>query len=76
MVRLAAYGGLSTAAAAYVVLSAFRQRSNFFAAAVYLSKSNASMMVRVPFYRLPGREAYHNVVMLHLYSCSGTLESS
>lgn len=45
MVRLAAYGGLSSAAAAYVVLSAFRQRSNFFAAAVYLSKSNASMMV-------------------------------
>lgn len=45
MVRLAAYGGLSCLLAGYVVLSSFRQRSNFFSAAVYLSKSNACMMV-------------------------------
>lgn len=45
MVRLAAYGGVSCVLAGYVVFSAFRQRSNFFAAAVYLSKSNACMMV-------------------------------
>ena len=45
MVRLAAYGGVSCVLASYVVLSAFRQRSNFFSAAVYLSKSNACMMV-------------------------------
>ena len=45
MVRLAAYGASSSLLAGYVVLSAFRQRSNFFSAAVYLSKSNACMMV-------------------------------
>ena len=45
MVRLAAYGAGSSLLAGYVVLSAFRQRSNFFSAAVYLSKSNACMMV-------------------------------
>lgn len=44
--RLAAWGAGSTVLAAWTVLSAFRQRSNFYAAAVYLSKSNACMMVR------------------------------
>lgn len=53
MVRLAAYGGVSCLLAGYVVLSAFRQRSNFFAAAVYLSKSNACMMVCFHILSLP-----------------------
>ncbi|GJN90576.1 hypothetical protein Rhopal_003588-T1 [Rhodotorula paludigena] len=43
--RLAAWGAGSTVLAAWTVLSAFRQRSNFYAAAVYLSKSNACMMI-------------------------------
>lgn len=42
--RLAVYGAVSTALAVWTVLNAFRQRSNFYAAAVYLSKSNACMM--------------------------------
>ena len=63
MVRLAAYGSLSCAAAAYVVFSAFRLRSNFFAAAVYLSKSNASMMVRV-------------CLALEFYACSAAAARS
>jgi hypothetical protein len=48
-VGLALYGLISTAAFTWTVVNAFRQRSNFYAAAVYLSKSNACMMVR----RLP-----------------------
>lgn len=44
--RLALYGAVSTVLAVWTVLNAFRQRSNFYAAAVYLSKSNACMMVR------------------------------
>lgn len=43
--RLAAYGGVSTLLAASAILSAFRQRANFYAASVYLSKSNACMMI-------------------------------
>jgi hypothetical protein len=43
--RLVAYGGVSTLSATCAVLAAFRQRANFYAAAVYLSKSNACMMV-------------------------------
>ncbi|BGO91614.1 hypothetical protein NBRC10512_008061 [Rhodotorula toruloides] len=43
--RLALYGAVSTVLAVWTVLNAFRQRSNFYAAAVYLSKSNACMMI-------------------------------
>lgn len=46
--RIATWGLVSTALALGTVLSAFRQRSNFYSAAVYLSKSNACMMVRPP----------------------------
>ncbi|GAA5820133.1 hypothetical protein JCM11251_005497 [Rhodosporidiobolus azoricus] len=43
--RLALYGLVSTTLFAWTVLNAFRQRSNFYAAAVYLSKSNACIMI-------------------------------
>ncbi|KAH9449040.1 hypothetical protein Pst134EB_019878 [Puccinia striiformis f. sp. tritici] len=43
--RLVAYGGASTLSATCAVLAAFRQRANFYAASVYLSKSNACMMI-------------------------------
>ncbi|KAH9811289.1 hypothetical protein DFH28DRAFT_465525 [Melampsora americana] len=43
--RLAVYGAASTLFATSTVLSAFRQRSNFYSASVYLSKSNACMMI-------------------------------
>ncbi|GAA5840369.1 hypothetical protein JCM9279_002360 [Rhodotorula babjevae] len=43
--RIATWGVVSTALALGTVLSAFRQRSNFYSAAVYLSKSNACMMI-------------------------------
>jgi hypothetical protein len=44
--RLTLYGFISTSLFLWTVLNAFRQRSNFYAAAVYLSKSNACVMVR------------------------------
>ncbi|OZJ05982.1 hypothetical protein BZG36_01239 [Bifiguratus adelaidae] len=43
--RLAVYGGISTLLATSVVTTALRQRSNFYAACIYLSKSSACMMV-------------------------------
>lgn len=43
--RVQAYGLVSTTVFVSTVINAFRQRSNFYAAAVYLSKSNACMMV-------------------------------
>jgi E3 ubiquitin-protein ligase synoviolin len=43
--RIQAYGLVSTTIFVSTVINAFRQRSNFYAAAVYLSKSNACMMV-------------------------------
>ncbi|BGP24877.1 E3 ubiquitin-protein ligase synoviolin [Rhodotorula toruloides] len=43
--RLALYGAVSTILAVWTVLNAFRQRSNFYAAAVHLSQSNACMMI-------------------------------
>ncbi|GAA5900819.1 hypothetical protein JCM5296_002192 [Sporobolomyces johnsonii] len=43
--RLQLYGVVSTALFVWTVLNAFRQRSNLYAAAVYLSKSNACMMI-------------------------------
>ncbi|RHZ88591.1 hypothetical protein Glove_22g103 [Diversispora epigaea] len=45
MVRLAVYGGISTLLSLSVVAAAFRQRSNFYAASIYLSKSSACMMI-------------------------------
>lgn len=44
-VRLQLYGLASTAAFVVTVLNAFRQRPNFYSAAVYLSKSSACKMV-------------------------------
>lgn len=44
--RLALYGGLSTLLAVGVIFNAMHQRSNFYAACVYLSKSSACVMVR------------------------------
>lgn len=46
--NLQLYGFVSTVLFMGALLNAFRQRSNFYAAAVYLSKSNACMMVRLP----------------------------
>ncbi|GAA5882481.1 hypothetical protein JCM16303_001758 [Sporobolomyces ruberrimus] len=43
--RMQAYGLVSTTIFVSTVINAFRQRSNFYAAAVYLSKSNACMMI-------------------------------
>ncbi|KFH67493.1 hypothetical protein MVEG_06225 [Podila verticillata NRRL 6337] len=45
MARLAVYGAFSAALAGGVIASAFAQRSNFYAACVYLYQSNACMMV-------------------------------
>ncbi|KAF1800743.1 hypothetical protein V8B55DRAFT_1533240 [Mucor lusitanicus] len=43
--RLAVYGCVSSILAIGVVLSAMHQRSNFYAACIYLSKSSACMMI-------------------------------
>jgi hypothetical protein len=43
--RLAAYGALSTSLATAVILAAFQQRPNFYSACVYLSQSNACLMI-------------------------------
>lgn len=43
--RLQLYGVVSTACFVWAIVNAFRVRSNFYSAAVYLSKSNACMMV-------------------------------
>ncbi|PGG95889.1 hypothetical protein AJ79_09826 [Helicocarpus griseus UAMH5409] len=43
--RLAAYAGVSTALATGVVLKALHQRANFYSACVYLSQSNANLMI-------------------------------
>ncbi|KAI8596186.1 hypothetical protein EDD21DRAFT_328507, partial [Dissophora ornata] len=44
MARLAVYGAISTILAGGVIASAFAQRSNFYAACIYLYRSNACMM--------------------------------
>ncbi|ODQ50776.1 hypothetical protein SAICODRAFT_168950 [Saitoella complicata NRRL Y-17804] len=49
MTRLALYGAVSTALATAVVLGAFMSRPNFYAAAVYLSQSNAHLIVLANF---------------------------
>lgn len=43
--NLQLYGVLSSVIFVATVLNAFRERSNFYSAAVYLSKSNACTMV-------------------------------
>jgi E3 ubiquitin-protein ligase synoviolin len=43
--RLAYYAGASTAAAAACLLKAFHQRPNFYSATVYLSQSNACILI-------------------------------
>lgn len=43
--RLAAYGGISTSLATAIVLAAFQQRPNFYSACVYLSQSNACLLI-------------------------------
>ncbi|TKA24253.1 hypothetical protein B0A50_06017 [Salinomyces thailandicus] len=43
--RLAYYAGASTAAAAACLLKAFHQRPNFYSASVYLSQSNACLLI-------------------------------
>ncbi|KAI8147015.1 hypothetical protein BJV82DRAFT_508777 [Fennellomyces sp. T-0311] len=43
--RLAVYGGFSSLLALGVILNAMHQRSNFYAACVYLSKSSACIMI-------------------------------
>ncbi|KAF9581010.1 E3 ubiquitin-protein ligase hrd1 [Lunasporangiospora selenospora] len=45
MARLAMYGAISTILAGSVIASALAQRSNFYAASIYLYKSNACMMI-------------------------------
>ncbi|KAI8575763.1 hypothetical protein K450DRAFT_136014 [Umbelopsis ramanniana AG] len=43
--RLALYGGVSTLLATAVIVEAFRQRSNFYTACIYLAKSSACMLI-------------------------------
>lgn len=43
--RLAYYAGVSTAAAAACLLKAFHERPNFYSATVYLSQSNACLLI-------------------------------
>jgi len=43
--RLAYYAGASTAAAAACLLKAFHERPNFYSATVYLSQSNACLLI-------------------------------
>lgn len=45
--RLQLYGIVSSTCFVWAIVNAFRVRSNFYSAAVYLSKSNACMMVRL-----------------------------
>ncbi|CAB5391275.1 unnamed protein product [Rhizophagus irregularis] len=45
MVRLAVYGGISTFLTLSIIAAAFRQRANFYAACIYLSKSSACIMI-------------------------------
>ncbi|KAK3113184.1 E3 ubiquitin-protein ligase hrd1 [Teratosphaeriaceae sp. CCFEE 6253] len=45
MVRLGFYAGASTAAAAGCLLKAFHERPNFYSATVYLSQSNACLLI-------------------------------
>ncbi|PKC09177.1 hypothetical protein RhiirA5_475024 [Rhizophagus irregularis] len=45
MVRLAVYGGISTFLTLSIIAAAFRQRPNFYAACIYLSKSSACIMI-------------------------------
>lgn len=45
--RLAAYAGTSALVAAGALLKAFHQRPNFYSATVYLSQSNACVLVGV-----------------------------
>ncbi|CAI2168997.1 16670_t:CDS:10 [Funneliformis geosporum] len=45
MVRLAVYGGISTLLTLSIIAAAFRQRPNFYAACIYLSKSSACIMI-------------------------------
>ncbi|KAG0300723.1 E3 ubiquitin-protein ligase hrd1 [Dissophora globulifera] len=45
MARLAAFGAISAVLAGGVIASAFAQRSNFYAACIYLYRSNACMMI-------------------------------
>lgn len=58
--RLAIYSGVSSLLALGVILNAMHQRSNFYAACLYLAKSSACIMVRV----LQDRQAlypYHSL---------------
>ncbi|WEW58434.1 E3 ubiquitin-protein ligase hrd1 [Emydomyces testavorans] len=45
MMRLTAYAGVSLSLAATVILKALHQRANFYSACVYLSQSNANLMI-------------------------------
>ncbi|KAI9886182.1 MAG: hypothetical protein M1823_002034 [Watsoniomyces obsoletus] len=45
--RLLAYAGTSTVLATGVILRAFHQRANFYSACVYLSQSNACLMILI-----------------------------
>ncbi|CAG8696633.1 1304_t:CDS:10 [Funneliformis mosseae] len=45
MVRLAVYGGISSLLTLSIIAAAFRQRPNFYAACIYLSKSSACIMI-------------------------------
>lgn len=47
--RIALYGTASTFAALGVIARAFRQRSNFYAATVWLARSNGSMLILLNF---------------------------
>lgn len=68
--KVAAYGLLSTLAAFAVVLSAFRQRSNFYSAAVMLGRSNGCMMVGCVYVF----SFFHFAILLNFLALSGALQ--
>ncbi|KAI9295368.1 hypothetical protein K502DRAFT_337572 [Neoconidiobolus thromboides FSU 785] len=47
--RLAVYGGISTALTAFVLYSTFSQRSNFYTSAIQLSQSSPSLLILLNF---------------------------
>jgi hypothetical protein len=64
--RLQLYGIVSSTCFVWAILNAFRVRSNFYSAAVYLSKSNACMMVRLlPLPCWPGRNEPDHALRRH-----------
>jgi len=45
--RLALFGAVSTLLSIYTLINAYIQRGQFFSTCIYISHSNASMLVRI-----------------------------